>query len=232
MPLPVDHYTFYFAGELFSQKHLVGNALLAQEIHVESSQRFLPILPQDLEFRSVHPKAIRDQDLLSLVQCDLALFHFDGPELDSGTVVEFMFAKFADIPSVILRTDFREGGDQEGNGDPWNLMCSFYPRTETLYLPCLASSAEAGHLRQSISDYTAVTLQQNVNAQLGAVRSTARDIITAFEKVLTQDPVLRGDLCDPIYEHLQTFPDYAEKPEEVKALIQGALERKKEKGLL
>jgi len=110
--------TLYFAGELFSQKHLIGNALLAHAIYEESQKQYLPILPQDLEFRDTSPKAIRDQDLLSLIQCDLALFHFDGPELDSGTVVEFMYAKFADIPAVILRTDFREGGDQAGAGDP------------------------------------------------------------------------------------------------------------------
>jgi len=42
-----------------------------------------------------------------LLNCDLALFNFDGPELDLGTVVEFLFAKFADIPALILRMDFR-----------------------------------------------------------------------------------------------------------------------------
>ena len=75
---------------------------------------------------------IRDIDIVTLIGCDLALFNFDGPELDSGTVTEFMFAKFADIPSLLLRTDFRRGGDQ--GEDPWNLMMSFYPRTRTLCL--------------------------------------------------------------------------------------------------
>ena len=75
---------------------------------------------------------IRDQDIVTLIGCDLALFNFDGPELDSGTVTEFMFAKFADIPSLLLRTDFRRAGDQ--GEDPWNLMLSFYPRTRTLCL--------------------------------------------------------------------------------------------------
>lgn len=75
---------------------------------------------------------IRDADISALLSCDLALFNYDGCELDSGTVVEFMFAKFADIPSVLLRTDFRAGGDSGEN--PWNLMTSYYPRTETLVL--------------------------------------------------------------------------------------------------
>lgn len=128
-------YTFYFAGELFSHKHLLGNAYLAKEILEQSGGKFIAVLPQDLELRSRHPQSIRDNDILGLLQCDLALFNYDGPELDSGTVVEFMFAKFADIPAVILRTDFRTGGDQKS--DPWNLMTSFYPRTETIVTPSI-----------------------------------------------------------------------------------------------
>ncbi len=39
----------------------------------------------------------------------------------------FIVAKFADIPAVKLRTDFRRSGDY--HRDPWNLMLSDYPRT-------------------------------------------------------------------------------------------------------
>ena len=73
---------------------------------------------------------IRNQDLKQVMACDLALFNFDGTDLDSGTVVEFMMAKVLDIPSVLLRSDFRASGDQEREGDDWNLMCSFYPRSK------------------------------------------------------------------------------------------------------
>jgi len=73
-----------------------------------------------------------------LINSDVAIFNFDGPDLDSGTVVEFVFAKMLDIPSVLVRTDFRIAGDQGGNGDPWNLMCSGYPRTESLSLNAMA----------------------------------------------------------------------------------------------
>src|SRR5690606_18601323 len=102
----------------------------------KSHGRYRCRLPQDFELRGLHPQTIRDQDIRALIECDLALFNFDGTELDSGTVVEFMFAKFADIPSVILRSDLRGGGDQ-GRGDPWNLMVSFYPRTVTVLTPSL-----------------------------------------------------------------------------------------------
>jgi nucleoside 2-deoxyribosyltransferase len=86
-------YTIYFAGELFSLKHLIGNALLADAINTLSESRYRCIVPQDLEQRETTALAIRDQDLFHVISCDLGLFHFDGPELDSGTVVEFMVAK-------------------------------------------------------------------------------------------------------------------------------------------
>ena len=128
-------YTIYFAGPLFDHKHLAGNALLAAHIDAVSDGVYRCILPQDLEQRGVSAMEIRDQDLLAVMECDLALFNFDGSELGSGAVVEYMYAKMLDIPCVILRTDFRHGGDQQNRGsDPWNLMASFYPRTRIVHL--------------------------------------------------------------------------------------------------
>ena len=129
-----DPYTIYFAGQLFDHKHLAGNALLASHIDNDSQGRYQCILPQDLEQRGIGPMGIRDQDLRAVMECDLALFNFDGSEIPPGAVVEYMYAKMLDIPSVILRTDFRGGGDQDAEGDPWNLMASFYPRTRILHL--------------------------------------------------------------------------------------------------
>ena len=101
----------YFAGELFSSKHLVGNAALADAIAKVSNLSFACVLPQTLETGEMSAQDIRDKDIVTLIGCDLALFNFDGPELDSGTVTEFMFAKFADIPSLLLRAACaREGG--------------------------------------------------------------------------------------------------------------------------
>ena len=127
-------FTIYFAGQLFDHKHLAGNALLASRIDRASEGRYLCILPQDLEQRGIGPMGIRDQDLRAVMECDLALFNFDGAEIPVGAVVEYMYAKTLDIPSVILRTDFRGGGDQDAEGDPWNLMASFYPRTRIRHI--------------------------------------------------------------------------------------------------
>jgi hypothetical protein len=41
----------------------------------------------------------------TLIECDLGTFNFDGAELDSGTIVEFMVAKFADIPAGVRSGD-------------------------------------------------------------------------------------------------------------------------------
>lgn len=127
-----DSFSIYFAGDLFDHKQLVGNALLADYIDRLSSGRYRCVLPQDYEQGFNRKVSIRNQDLRMVIESDMGLFNFDGSDLDSGTVVEFMIAKQLDIPSVLFRTDFRFAGDQSAEGDNWNLMCSSYPRTETV----------------------------------------------------------------------------------------------------
>ena len=125
-------YTIYFAGPLFDHKDLLGNAVLAEYIRKSSNGKYRCILPQNLEQSTCESVDVRNQDLSYVMQCDIAIFNFDGPELDSGTVVEFIYAKGLDIPSLVIRSDFRMGGDQDKNGDQWNLMVSHYPRTRSL----------------------------------------------------------------------------------------------------
>ena len=132
----------YFAGDLFNHKDLTGNLLLAEAIERESSGRYVCVLPQHLEQSTSRSIDIRNNDLCKIVSADLILVNFDGTELDSGTVIEFLFAKALDVPAVILRSDFRSAGDQE-RGDPWNLMCSGYPRTGKLTLNAMTWYQEA-----------------------------------------------------------------------------------------
>lgn len=135
--------SIYFAGDLFNHKDLIGNFLLSGFISQVSEDLYQPVLPQDAEAPGDRAQDIRNADIKALLESDCALFNFDGTDLDSGTVVEFMIAKFLDIPAVILRTDFRKAGDQQVGGDNWNLMCSFYPRTEILDINSLGSYQEA-----------------------------------------------------------------------------------------
>ena len=135
-------YSIYFAGDLFNHKDLIGNLLLSEAIEKNSAGRFVCVVPQHLEQSTNRSIDIRNNDLSEVVKADLILLNFDGTELDSGTVIEFLFAKALDIPAVILRSDFRSAGDQE-RGDPWNLMCSGYPRTRTIKLNSMTWYQEA-----------------------------------------------------------------------------------------
>ena len=132
----------YFAGDLFDAKDLGGNVLLADAIEKVSAGRYQVMLPQNGECEVCErtSKSIRDADFELLYNCDVIVANFDGTDLDSGTVVEFCFAKMVDMPAVLLRTDFRDGGDRTlPDGEPWNLMCSHYPRTEVLHINAMQS---------------------------------------------------------------------------------------------
>ena len=127
----------YFAGDLFDSKDLGGNLMLADAIDRYAEGRYQVMLPQngECEVQERTSQSIRDADFELLFNCDVIVANFDGPDLDSGTVVEFCFAKMLDMPAVLLRTDFRDGGDKTlPDGSPWNLMCSHYPRTENLHI--------------------------------------------------------------------------------------------------
>ena len=175
-------FRIYFAGDLFNHKDLVGNLLLAEAIEKHSAGRFVCVLPQNLEQTSGRSIDIRNQDLFEVICADLVLLNFDGSDLDSGTVVEFMFAKALDIPVVVLRTDFRSSGDQSRGGDPWNLMCSGYPRTEVFTLNGMAWYQEA--FRASSS--TSVVLE-TLYAKL------AVEVIERLESVLQSKPIVPSD---------------------------------------
>jgi hypothetical protein len=58
----------------FNLKELAGNAIPGYSISRNSQGQYASILPQDLEINSQLSSAIRDADLLALLQADLALF--------------------------------------------------------------------------------------------------------------------------------------------------------------
>ena len=166
-----DTYSIYFAGDLFNHKDLIGNLLLSEAIEKESSGRYLCVVPQHLEQSTNRSIDIRNSDLSEIIKADLILLNFDGTELDSGTVVEFLFAKALDIPAVILRSDFRAAGDQE-RGDPWNLMCSGYPRTRTVSLNAMSWYQDAwnkGGETSAILERFYGKLAKMINAELALV---------------------------------------------------------------
>ena len=137
--LHAEPFRIYFAGEMFDHKHLAGNVMLAQAIEKASNGQLSCNLPQDQAGQLSSRAYARNLCIKDLIEADVALFNFDGTDLDSGTVAEFMLAKMLDIPAVIVRTDFRSAGDfNDKDPEQWNLMCSGYPRTAIVTCHSLA----------------------------------------------------------------------------------------------
>lgn len=222
----------YFAGALFTHKDLAGNAMLAEAIADLSEQRYCSVLPQNFEQRACSPHAIRDQDLLNLLESDLALFCFDGTELDAGTVVEFMTAKFADIPSVVLRTDYRSKGVSDQQDFPWNLMASFYPRSEVEVID--AMGIYQGIFKEfPLIDATDVLIEKrSSDVAHTMVRVIAQAIVDAFDRVLEERPILPAQSAEVIYDWLSRFAGFERGSEIVRSQLQRALQRKRDRGLL
>ena len=174
-------YNVYFAGDLFDQKHLTGNFSLAKTIEKLSDGKYKCHLPQDWEGRENSAVNIRNRDIESVMKSDLVLFNFDGVDLDSGTVVEFMVAKALDIPCVLLRTDFRNGGYLFG--DDWNLMVCGFPRSEIIK-------------HNSIIIYNEVGIE-------GMHNKIATSIIESFEKVMQEKSFFNSrDEIVSAYQHV------------------------------
>ena len=225
-------YTVYFASELFSAKHLIGNAYLAEAIYERSHGRYLCILPQNLEQRGNTAHSIRDQDIQTLLNCDLGLFNYDGTELDSGTVVEFMFAKFADIPSVLLRSDFRQAGDQRG--DPWNLMTSFYPRTVNVIVDSLGSyKTMMKRRRQRPADEIVrlAGLHSSIDAQ-AMCDQIAQSCVRALDRVIEMEPVMPKHVREEVYSWLALMPGFRGKEKALRKDLEQILRAKVERDLL
>ncbi len=167
-------FSVYLAGDLWTHKDLIGNALLGDYIKKVSRGRYECVLPQDLEEPVHRTVDIRNVDLKHVMMCDMAIFNFDGSNLDSGTVVEFIYAKMIDVPCVILRTDFRASGEGAEGQDPWNLMASHWPRSKVVKLHGMAEyqSAKAGTLGRTIEKLYKKMSSQIVEG-LDAVRQEA-----------------------------------------------------------
>lgn len=225
-------YTVYLAGELFSLKHLIGNAWLAEAIYEKSHGRYRCLLPQDFfELRGRSGRTIRDYNLRALIACDLALLNFDGSDLDSGTVIEFMFAKFADVPAVLLRTDIRNAGNHRE--EPWNVMASHFPRTASVIIPGLFEYRGALQRRHRRLDHALHLAGQHSSAAAQVVwEQVAAQCVRAFDRVLAMPPVMPKHLREEAYQWLALAPALRGKQKELRREFERHLERKVERELL
>ncbi|MBO5760902.1 MAG: nucleoside 2-deoxyribosyltransferase [Lentisphaeria bacterium] len=180
----------YWAGDLFDHKDLAGNLLLAEKVEFLSGGRYLPMLPQNGEVNKKRSLDIRDGDYDLLLSCDMYLGNFDGPDLDSGTVAEFLFAKMLDIPAVLLRTDFRCPAESSTSPDPWNLMCSGYPRTRSLIL----------HSMQLWHEATEMAVEKGKIVDL-YYANIAEKILKELDKCLVMEKVFSFEELAGIYRN-------------------------------
>ena len=231
-------FTVYLAGDLFDHKHLAGNAILAEAIDRRSAGRYACVVPQDLEPASERMVDIRNQDLKQVMACDLALFNFDGTDLDSGTVVEFMMAKMLDIPSVLLRSDFRASGDQEREGDDWNLMCSFYPRSKKVQFNAMAWYQEARQTEGPNGPQKA-RKSDGPGGPQGAWKDRLYDriadaVIEALDAVRTKTCAFGDDEARvrTVYEWATRFPGSGFDAVCGPGFVEKTIENKRRKGLL
>jgi nucleoside 2-deoxyribosyltransferase len=224
-------YSVYLGGELFSLKHLIGNAWLAEAIYEKSHGRFRCVLPQDFtELRGRSSRVIRDYNLRALTACDLALLNFDGSDLDSGTVVEFMFAKAADIPAVLLRSDIRQGGDHRA--EPWNLMASFFPRTATVIAPSLFAYRGTLRRRRGVDHALHLAGQHSSAAGQLVCEHAAAQCVRAFERMLATPPALPKHLREEVYQWLPLLAGLRGKEKALRKEFERHLEQKVERDLL
>lgn len=144
---PARPITVYFAGPLFNLQELFGNRQLAHSVQRRSGGRYKLILPQKTELQGHHAnvKEIRDNDIRHVQDADMVMANINGADLDSGTVVEFMIAKFLDKPALLLRTDFRAMVCDGENVSYYNLMLSNYPRTIFLRIDTLGLLSKKRH---------------------------------------------------------------------------------------
>lgn len=225
-------YTVYFGSELFTVKHLIGNSYLAEAIYEKSHGKFHCVLPQDFELRDRPARVIRDQDIRAVLDCDLALFSFDGTELDSGTVVEFMLAKFADIPTVIVRSDIRNSGDQS-RGDPWNLMVSHWPRTVVVRMDSLPGYRALLARRRTRLDSVLRLAGQHSSATAQLMcEQIAGAVVRALNRVLTVGPAMPRHVREEVYQWLTLLPGLRGKAKDLRKLSETLLKQKVERDLL
>ena len=205
-------YTIYSAGGLFTQDELATNVMIKEAVWRLSNGKFQLFLPQSREFQELDQPDIeayiRNTDLLEVVKADILLVRFDGLELDSGTVVEYMMAKFLGKPTVILRSDFRSVSFLP-SCEPYNLMIKNWPRTMEIHLNSYGIWAEFFSAeRKSHSD--GESMQGLMNAELDTLQKSvdevARQVIAALEAVLEMKSPYPPEVQDAVYRTSRLSP--------------------------
>lgn len=205
----VGPFTIYSAGGLFTQDELTTNVLIKEAVWRLSGGKFQLVLPQSREMKELdHPNIeafIRNDDLLQLITADMLLARFDGLELEAGTVVEYMTAKFLGKPTVILRADFRSVNFIDPC-EPYNLMVKNWPRTAQVHLHSYmlwASLMEQQHQEYAEDKSPEAKLKVEMGLIQKSVDEIATQVIDAFEEVLEMPSPYPPEYQETVYKALR-----------------------------
>lgn len=205
-------YTVYAAGNIFTQHDLAANVFFKDAVWRQSSGKFALILPQSKELRELErpdlAAYIRNLDLLQVLKANLILARFDGLELDAGTVIEFMLAKFLGKPTVIWRCDSRRLG---GNSldEPYNLMVKNWPRTVEFQFDSLMNyigSFAAASKKQVSQETVRSTIQAELNTVINGIDEIAAKIIAGLEAVLELASPYPAEYQETVYQAARFLP--------------------------
>jgi nucleoside 2-deoxyribosyltransferase len=205
-------YLVYLAGGLFTQHELATNVSLKEAVWRLSNERFELVLPQSKELRQLdRPNLaayLRNTDLQQVVQADILIARFDGAELDTGTVVEFMVAKMLGKPTVILRTDSRHL-TSHGLDDPYNLMVKNWPRTIEInidsvidYIQMITKAREKPSETQSVGLF----LEAELDTIRRGIDAIAVRIIEALNDVVDMKSPYPAELQEMVYKAMRYAP--------------------------
>jgi nucleoside 2-deoxyribosyltransferase len=208
----VGPYTVYSAGGLFTQDELATNIMIKEAVWRLSDGKFQLVLPQSRELQELdRPNVeayIRNDDLLEVVKADIILVRFEGPELDSGTVVEFTMAKCLGKPTVILRSDFRSTSFA-GLCEPYNLMVKNWPRSVDIHLNSYIIWAGLfAEERQAFGD--GEPFEAMMKAELGTAQKSvdeiAKQTIVGMEAVLKMESPYPPEYQELVYKAARFSP--------------------------
>ncbi len=133
----------YFAGPLFTQAERSWNAILAARLQEAGHSVFLP--QDEIQTLEVlQADAIFQLDVEGVRSADAIVAVLDGADPDSGTCFECGLAFALKKPILVLRTDFRAGGDDLPGQriSSINLMLS-QAATAVVHLPAPTTTLEA-----------------------------------------------------------------------------------------
>lgn len=207
-----NKYTVYAAGGIFTQHELATNVFIKDSVWRQSDGKFELVLPQSKELReSDRPDMaayVRNVDLAHVLKSDLFLARFDGLELDAGTLIEFIVAKFLGKPAVILRCDSRRLGGERID-EPYNLMVKNWPRTTEVHYDSLikftAGFAEEWKMVGNVSTVETIIKAERKTVMKG-IDKLAQIIIGGLETVLEMKSPYPDEYQELVYKIIRHSP--------------------------